>query len=143
MATRAIVRVFDGDRQLVELFQQNDGDPFGLGRAIHTRFTGLRLASGLDVSTRFAGAAIVAGADGDGRESNGMGCFAAQLVAALKDRIGKVYLVAPDTDLAGSGIEYLYELREHEGALAMKVSYVPGDSIVYDGPLGGFAAILA
>jgi hypothetical protein len=55
----------------------------------------------------------------DEKTANGMGCFAAQLIAALKDEPGNVYIrnTSPDSH----GEEFIYTLSEYQGKIRMVV----------------------
>ena len=90
MGTRALVRVIDRNEEILCLYRQFDGYPDGLGQELADFATPLTIGNGIPVdATDFA---------------NGMGCFAAQLVAHLKDKAGNVYVYAPGTKDVGEEI---------------------------------------
>jgi hypothetical protein len=75
-----------------------------------------------------------------------MGCFAAQLIKLLKEKIGNVYI--RDTSADSHGEEFSYNVREKDGriwidALAGSVTFFgnPGDTEAEMTPIfSGFAS---
>lgn len=126
MGTRARVNVFDGNEILVSIYRQFDGYPSGLGQEVAAFADKMRITNGIS-------------GDPTGT-ANGMGCFAAQLVKHLKEKVGNVYIRS--TDQASHGEEFSYNLREKDGriwidALAGSVTFfgMPGKPI-----FSGFAS---
>jgi len=109
MGTRSLTVVRDGDAEIVCIYRQFDGYLDGMGSDIAGFARGMVVVNGLG--------------GGQERVANGMGCFAAQLVAKLKDKPGNVYLYAPGTRDCGE--EYLYTLSEREGRVWMVVQVGP------------------
>lgn len=104
MGTRARVNVFDRDKLIVSIYRQNDGYPDGLGLEL-SQFAGkMQIINGI-------------GGQRMGEAANGMGCFAAQLIAHLKDHIGNVYIREADPESHGE--EYSYNLRDKGGRVWM------------------------
>ena len=102
MSTRARINIFDGNEVLVSIYRQFDGYPDGLGKEV----------------ADFAGKmTIINGISGQkaGEAANGMGCFAAQLIAHLKEGIGNVYIRNTSSDSHGE--EYSYNLHERDGKI--------------------------
>jgi len=99
MGTRALVRVFEGDTELCCIYKQLDGYPDGLGADLKAFCESRRLVNGYP------------GGVDKKTIANGVGCFAAQLIAHLKGgpEVGRVYLLAPGT--ADAGQHYEYHLR--------------------------------
>lgn len=132
MGTRALTRVYDEkDRLVLYLYSQSDGYPRGLGRELHKKLGKLTLVNGIR--------------DPEG-VANGMSCFAAQLVAALKDEAGGFYIQAPDDDTEWA--DFIYDFRpnilgypEHgeKRHLCLKLTANIGQKpVVYDGPFASF-----
>lgn len=88
MGTRSLTYVYDGKRAdmgkpMVCMYRQFDGYPGGHGQELADFMNNGRLVNGLS---------------GMGKELqfNGMGCFAAQMVAHFKKDSGGIYLYAPE-----------------------------------------------
>lgn len=133
MGTRALTRVYDEqDRLVLYLYSQSDGYPCGLGRELHKKLGKLTLVNGIQNPEGVA---------------NGMSCFAAQLVAALKNGAGNFYIKAPNDDTGWA--DFIYDFRpnalgypEHRGDkrhLCLKLTANIGHKpVVYDGPFDRF-----
>lgn len=78
MGTSATVRVYDDARCLLTLLTTSDGFPGSAGKEIASFILSAPIVNGLS----------------SGREFNGAGCFAAQLVAHLKTDPGTWYVVS-------------------------------------------------
>lgn len=124
MGTRALTRVFEhgADVPLVTLYRQMDGYPDGHGKEL------LGFAKGMPITNGIRG-------DGKGT-ANGMGCFAAQLIAHFKRAAGAHYVTPADPGWDG----YAYDIRpdrdtmrEAPAALLLRVTY--DGRVIYDGPL--------
>lgn len=103
MGTRSITIVRDGDnRKIIEMYQQYDGYPDGVGKDLLDFIKGGEMGNGISGSPKM------------GEYFNGINDFAAQLIAQFKDRVGGLYLHAPtpdDTAYGDSyGAEYIYEI---------------------------------
>lgn len=97
MGTRALVRVIDGNQEILCIYRQFDGYPDGLGMDIHAALVHRQLVNGISM-------------DRD-KCANGMGDAAALLLRSLKDdNAGNVYVHAPGT--VDVGEEYTYVLKE-------------------------------
>lgn len=135
MGTRARINVFDGNQVLVSIYRQMDGYPSGLGQEVADFTAKLKLVNGLPGDTTGL--------------ANGMGCFAAQLVAHLKNGPGNIYIRNTNEDSQGE--EYVYNIKDHDGQLwitalsgRMTAFGNPGDkeaemAPLYDGPASDFA----
>ncbi len=135
MGTRARINVQDGNQIIVSIYRQFDGYPDGLGQEILDQFRGCQITNGI-------------GPGDCGQTANGMGCFAAQLVAHLKKDPGNVYLRNTGDDSQGE--EFSYNLSERDGKLWLSVGAgcvtyfgMPGDKetkmeTIYNGPLADF-----
>lgn len=104
MGTRSLTRVFDDDRQLVNMYRQMDGYPSGHGIALFEFLDGLQLVNGISLT------------NAKERIANGPGCLAAQLVAHFKQGPGGIYLHPPaDTNCDQ---EYEYHLTVRAGGMS-------------------------
>jgi hypothetical protein len=105
MGTRARINIFERDQVLVSIYRQSDGYPSGLGNDIFEFAKDMTIANGIS---------------GDPKgTANGMGCFAAQLIGHLKNRVGNVYI--RNTRPASQGEEFSYNLHERNGKLWLDV----------------------
>lgn len=112
MGTRSITVVKDENNQkIVEMYQQYDGYPDGVGIDL-LKFIGERtIINGFKSHTDTG--------------FNGISCFAAQLVAEFKNGVGGTYLYAPSVDYKDKrkysenySAEYYYEIQQStEGTL--------------------------
>jgi len=96
MGTPSVIQIFDDGKLIAAVYQQCDGYPSSAGQELAAFAKKGNLVNGLGTTHK-------------GYETvfNGMGCFAAALVAHLKDGPGHIYLVDPKTWAA----EYTYEVR--------------------------------
>lgn len=106
MGTRARVNIIEDGKPLVSIYRQFDGYPGGLGAEIAEFCANMRIINGIGNETA-------------GTAANGMGCFAAQLIAKLKKEIGNVYI--RDTSNESHGEEFSYDVYEKDGTLHIKV----------------------
>lgn len=98
MSTRAIIHVQDEEkRTFVSIYRHCDGYPEGLGKELRDIIRGTNVVNGYGLD------------DALPKTFNGMGCFAAFLIGKLKDQIGNVYVVLPDSKDVGE--EYVYTIR--------------------------------
>lgn len=125
MGTRSLVHIksrgSDSDT-LVTIYRQFDGYPDGMGSDLKEAVGHLGIVNG------FTGS-------GEG-QANGMGCLAAQLIVALKDCVGNVYIY-PHNSL-NVGEEYVYTLWEDGGKCHVLCESTYGGeygSLIYRGPL--------
>lgn len=134
MGTRCMTIVKDrNDKDLVVLYRQFDGYLDGHGSDLKEHFQGFTIGNGLPAGdcSHFA---------------NGMNCLAAQVVAAFKADAGGFYLYPADT--RGCGEEYVYEISDGGGKIALKIYDEPmtffgsgGEdctNLIYDGLLDDF-----
>jgi len=122
MGTKALVRVYDEEDALIlYMFVQGDGHPRTLGAELHKKLGKLNLVNGFKK---------------EGNEANGMGCFAAQLVAALKTNVGRFYLQAPSEDV--SWAVYVYDFRVGEDRSHVHLRVTSGQEALYVGRLKSF-----
>lgn len=126
MGTRSTTRVYDGGEMVLALYCQFDGYPTGVG---------------VQLAKFIASGKFVNGLSGDEKNKvfNGMGCFAAQLVAHLKEKPGLWY---------ATGNEYQREQFDYEirGGLDANGRPLPvtlvceGGYSRFEGPADKFAA---
>ena len=96
----------DGNQMLLSIFKHWDGYPAGLGRTLQELFGKCEIINGIADQKAPAFA-------------NGIGCFAAQLVKALKNEIGDIHI--RDVSIASQGEEFSYTLSEKDGTLHLHV----------------------
>src|SRR5438309_11960266 len=97
MGTRSLTHIHDGDLTdeiLTTIYRQMDGYPNGHGLELAEILAPLTIVNGFGRS--------------DTPQANGMGCLAAQLVKALKDGVGHIYIYKPNA--SGCGEEYIYHI---------------------------------
>lgn len=130
MGTRSLTEVLDGDDILLTMYRQFDGYPTGHGK---------------DLKEFLSPFTIVNGFSGDmktGTHANGLGCLAAQLVAAFKDGIGNIYLYPPGTRDVWE--EYVYQIYLVGDVIHLKLTVPEAyakkgkDSVLFDGPINDF-----
>lgn len=124
MGTRSLTHIKDdtGRKTLVSLYRQYDGYPTGMGQDLKDILAPLQLVNGYS---------------GDRPQANGMGCAAAQIVAALKGGVGNVYIYPANSKDCGE--EYVYTVRPADGTFRLTVAYTDGTKI-YDGLIADFDA---
>ena len=106
MSTRGIVVVKDkNNRKIIEMYNQMDSYPEGMGQDLQNFIDSGKMVNGINLSETQ-------------RVFNGIDCFAAQLVAEMKDGAGGVYLNAPTKDYKNKkkydemyNAEYYYEIN--------------------------------
>lgn len=103
MGTRSITIVRDGNnKKIIEIYQQFDGDPNGVGKDLLDFIKGGKMGNGISGSPKI------------GEYFNGINDFTAQLIARFKDSVGGLYLHAPTPDNTDYGnfygAEYVYEI---------------------------------
>ena len=98
MGTRSLTHVQENGVTIFTIYRQFDGYPEKPG-------------IGYELAKFCAARKIINGISGQTKDNaaNGAGCFAAQLVAHLKEEIGNVYLHVPDTSDCGE--EYTYTIN--------------------------------
>lgn len=145
MGTRALTVILETDgREICTIYRQFDGYPEGLGMDLKGILDGGSLVNGISDRSKLC--------------FNGMGCLAAQIIANLKARDGKieagnVYLYPPGSRDCGE--EYIYTLYAKNKVIWMKCEAgsmtffgMPGTKqsnmlCLYDGPASEFDPALA
>lgn len=113
MGTRSTVKFYDehSNEPLMSVYQQYDGYIRGVGYDLAKFLKDKKVVNGYNSNQKIA----------DGF-ANGMGCLAAQYVAANKKEIGGFYLTTADDEQ-----EYNYEVRlDKDGKLKIKVEGFEG-----------------
>lgn len=123
MGTRSTTRIIDTawgkERPLLTIYRQMDGYPSEHGKDIAEFVTGLTVVNGIS---------------GDpGRIANGAGCFAAQLVAHLKDGPGSIYI----TDVEAEDEEFDYAIRVGPEK-GIYIDVLNGDSKIFSGDVPAY-----
>ena len=96
MVTRSLTFVYDGDKQIINMYRQFDGYPSGHGAEL-AEFLG-------------SGEMVNGYSDKDAKQFNGMGCLAAQMIANFKNSVGGFYIHAvTDTDCWQDYEYHVYE----------------------------------
>ena len=86
MGTRSLTHIKDFDGETITtIYRQFDSYPSGLGQELADFCAARKIVNGIGAE------------DTEKNSANRMGCFAAQLIAYLKDSIGNVELEKPDT----------------------------------------------
>ena len=114
MGTRALVHVHDDDPNgtiLCTIYRQFDGYPEGLGDELREFISKGVLINGIGIDAKI------------GTHFNGMGCFAAQLIAYLKNKVGNVYVYAPGTSDVWE--EFTYHLWASGNVVIMEIVLDP------------------
>lgn len=128
MGTRSLTTVYEDGKKLLTMYRQMDGYPTGHGSDLKDFAEHMVIVNGIRMN--------------DGRKiANGMGCFAAQLVAHFKNEAGGIYIVPANTKDAGQEYEYALSAMEHdEGTIIhLKLVSVYGKKkVLYEGPLQAF-----
>ncbi len=121
MGTRSLTHIKDEDgKTLVTIYRQFDGYPIGMGA---------------DIKKALGDKTLVNGYTDPATQTNGMGCAAAMLIAAIKDGCGNVYIRKPDSSDCWE--EYIYTLSQTAGMkIALKLE--GGEKTLFDGLLSDF-----
>ena len=130
MGTRSLTHIFNNEKEIACIYRQFDGCPSGMGSDLAALLSSGTFVNGLDGSA--------------GKKFNGMGCFAAQLIGALKgDDAGGVYLYPAGSSECGE--EYVYEIRGGNGGtdykplpVTVKCFAVYDNKTLYEGDIKGF-----
>ena len=111
MGTRSTVKFYDEqDQPVLSVYQQYDGYISGVGHELAEFLKGKNVVNGFNsTQTMETGYA------------NGIGCLAAQYVAAHKTKIGGFYLTTADNEQ-----EYNYKVRLIDGKLLIEVDDFKG-----------------
>ncbi len=100
MGTRSNTLVIEAghDKEfvLVNIYRQMDGYPSGMGRELADFISKTKMVNGIGIG------------QAEDRIANGAGCFAAQLIAQLKDGPGGIYIDSPAGECDN---DYTYKIR--------------------------------
>ena len=112
MGTRSTVKFYNefNDELILSVYQQFDGYIDGVGHDLANFLADKEVINGIGNNQSM-----------EGGYANGMGCLAAQYVAANKTGIGGFYLTNKDDEQ-----EYNYEVRLVDGQLIIKVDAFEG-----------------
>lgn len=100
MGTRSITIILDENQEVCRIYRQMDGYPSGHGLEL-AQLCDLKMVNGIYLGEKR-------------KVANGMGCLAAQIVAALKDGPGGIYLEPAGGEIS-DWVEYIYVVRGKEG----------------------------
>jgi len=104
---------------LVSIYKQFDGYPGGLGEELKDIAGDLEIVNGFGVESE--------------EQANGMGCLAAQIIKEMKEGIGGVYIIHPDSEDRGE--EYCYNIYALDGVVFVLCVDTCHPEPIYDGPL--------
>jgi len=115
MGTHSIVRFKDSKGQVrVAIYQQYDGYLDGVGLDLAQFLSRIVLVNGIP-GTKL---------EGDKVYGNGLGCIAAQYIAAKKEGPGNLYITVNDCD--DEAYNYDVTIDDEEGTIKMKETRSPG-----------------
>jgi hypothetical protein len=122
MGTRSLtvfINEYSGD-EIVVMYRQMDGYLSGHGTDLARFLAPMEVVNGYQMGDRA------------GEKANGMGCLAAQVVAAFKDDIGGIYLEAAGTRDVSE--EFIYTVYLNGGVVWLKAEDTYEGTVLYDGP---------
>lgn len=135
MGTKSLVHIKDGKKTIATIYRQYDGYPTGMGEDIKRLLNN----GNVEILNGYNG---YSGNDGIPHQFNGIGCLAAFLVGALKEKkIENVYLMHPGKNNFGE--EYIYTISSKDGKVYMKVQDVWNKKILFNGLLSKFDGNIA
>jgi len=123
MGTRSLTYVYDNKIPVVCMYRQFDGYPSGHGQELADFLFGGKLVNGIPFGSKE-------------KLFNGMGCLAAQMVAAFKEEAGGFYLISTDKN-HDSDQEYEYHIFEDN--VIVYSGYSKENNILFNGPWTDFA----
>jgi hypothetical protein len=123
MGTRSLTYVYDGTEPVVCMYRQFDGYPSGHGSELAEFLFNGKLTNGIPFGSK-------------DKIFNGMGCLAAQMVAAFKEDVGGFYLLPIRKD-HDSWQEYEYHI--YEDSVMVFSGYGKDNNIIFNGPWTDFA----
>lgn len=110
MSTRSLTRIWDKGEILVTLYKHYDGYPEGYGLELAKFIDGYKILNGILLKTHE-----------NKKLANGMGCFAAQLIAYFKQEVGDIYIEPNNISL---GEEYIYDVWNTDDGIMMAIREV-------------------
>ena len=123
MGTRSLTFVYEGKTPVVCMYRQFDGYPSGHGRELADFLFDGKLVNGISFGAK-------------GKIFNGMGCLAAQMVAAFKEDAGGIYLHSTEKD---QDAWQDYEYHVFEDNVIVYAGYSKDNNILFNGPWTAFA----
>jgi len=123
MGTRCLTYVYDNRTPVVCMYRQFDGYPSGHGKDLADFLFDGKLVNGIPFGSKE-------------KLFNGMGCLAAQMVAAFKEDTGGFYLLSTDKD-HDSWQEYEYHV--YEDKVIVYSGYGKENNIIFSGSWTDFA----
>ena len=123
MGTRSLTFVYDGKTPVVCMYRQFDGYPSGHGQELAEFLFDGKLVNGIPFNSTE-------------KIFNGMGCLAAQMVAAFKESAGGFYLFSTDLD-QDSWQEYEYHVFEDK--VIVYSGYSKENNVLFNGSWTDFA----
>lgn len=123
MGTRCLTFVYDDKTPVVCMYRQHDGYPSGHGQELAEFLFDGKLVNGIAFGSKE-------------KTFNGMGCLAAQMVAAFKEEAGGIYLYSTNKD-HDAWQEYEYHLFEDK--VIVYTGYSKENNIIFSGSWTDFA----
>jgi len=123
MGTRSLTYVYDDTEPVVCMYRQFDGYPSGHGQELAEFLFDGKLVNGIPFGSKE-------------KMFNGMGCLAAQMVAAFKDDTGGFYLLSTRKD-HDSWQEYEYHV--YEDKVLVFSGYGKDNNVIFNGSWTDFA----
>lgn len=138
MGTRSITRIIENGKPLLTFYRQFDGYPSGHGLELAKFLSGIEFVNGYNQTHSV------------GKNANGAGCMAAQLICQLKSAAGLGGIYIRPNDVENEEYTYTINLGEKLAEDKPYKSYVDfvdtvkcegrGDEDSYDGDLAGFVS---
>lgn len=127
MGTRSLIHIKEDKKTIATIYRQYDGYPTGMGEDIKKALNN----GEIEILNGYSGSCKIPA------QFNGIGCLAAYLVGELKEqKIGNVYLMAPNTKDVGE--DYAYTITDKKGKVYLKVVDVWNKKILFNGLLNDF-----
>lgn len=123
MGTRSLTYVYDGKTPVVCMYRQFDGYPSGHGQELADFLFDGKFVNGIPFGSKE-------------KLFNGMGCLAAQMVAAFKEDAGGIYLYHTDRD-QDAWQEYEYHVFEDK--VIVYSGYSKENNVLFNGSWTDFA----
>lgn len=101
MGTRSIVKFVEDGDVIVQIYQQYDGYPSGVGKELAKFLAPFTIVNGFGHG------------DDTGKTANGVGCLAAQFIAKFKTDVGGLYVISANVKNAGQDYEYTVDQNKN------------------------------
>lgn len=122
MGTRSLIRIKEGNKTLVTIYNQYDGYPTGMGDRLANLVGNTKIVNGYGGGMQLP------------HHANGLACLAAYIISELKEGIGNCYIIPTSP---ANKEEYNYTLTEKSGIVHVKLVDWE-NKVLYSGPLKHF-----